>query len=901
MFFIVPYSLALKNMKKLLLLTAVLTFTFSAARAQLSSTITSQKYTSGSDFWFALPSNQWGQDLGGKYMRIYITSPNNCTASVSSNGSTFPVSITAYQISSFNVPEFWEMESSGIVENKGIHVYCDNAVLSVNFMSYDVGYSDGSYLIPTIGLGNDYVVAAAGSLFEEGADYPSECTITATGDGTSVTITPSCNCRKSTSGNENGDSNSTVIAYPAGQPFTVTLNRGQSMQLMPVFATDADNFDLTGTVIHATQSVSVVGGCMLADIPAGYSSGNFVCNAMTPIRSWSNTNYAPSVIEPPGETDHEFIRYVFISSEPGQTIFRHECNSTDQVECVIPNQYGIFSDELELAQKFYSSAPFFVVGYINSATYPDSINGFGAPSEFSILTHQQYAKTVVFETPISLGNIVPYDDYANIICNDSDAKNVTFDGKNISDYTAQCIDDTFEVFNMPHIAPATHEIHSDSGVGVYVYSYGGNQSYALSVPSGVTPPFNSSDTIPPHADTSSMCYGAFIHVTDSGLLPNGTPQSGLGEIEVDSIYNMNYQHDADFIAGSGADTGGYSIIVVDPTKPAIAIVEVLDLAGNETTITTNYTPNYDSIKPAIQNLGVWINGQPNIAFDTIFNEGQTPYDLSVLHLLYGNVGFSIFDSTGGPLDLSPIPVGQYRIVEIEFTAKDSTFAVDSIIFGNDCDTQSVAIIGSGGANDFVVTNQVWENEPLPAPPGGFVKTVEIENLSGRTITIDSASWPDTHFVALPGQFPVVVQAAPATALISIAYIPDSNSSTISDRTQGSWYSHNVLESNNITPSPRFDSLIWIASFASVTDADNPASQATILPTNDGQSLEIILPADVNGPVSFQLVNVLGESVLHETFGTGTQTVDASALPRGVYFYRLTSGQISQSGKVILGE
>ena len=59
--------------------------------------------------------------------------------------------------------------------------------------------------------------------------------------------------------------------------------------------------------------------------------------------------------------------------------------------------------------------------------------------------------------------------------------------------------------------------------------------------------------------------------------------------------------------------------------------------------------------------------------------------------------------------------------------------------------------------------------------------------------------------------------------------------------------------------------------------------------------------DIVGPVNFQLVNVLGESVLRSTFSVGTQTVDASSLPRGVYFYRLTSGQISQSGKVILGE
>lgn len=398
-----------------------------------------------------------------------------------------------------------------------------------------------------------------------------------------------------------------VVAFHAGQPFTVTLNRGQSMQLMPVLATDADNFDLTGTVIHANHPIGVIGGCMLADIPAGYTEGNFVCSAITPIRSWSTTNYAASVTEPVGETDHDYTRYVFIASKPNQTIFRHEYNSTDQVECVIANQYGVFVDELELAQKFYSSAPFLVVAYINSSTYPDSINGIGGPSEFSILTLQQYAKTVTLETPLAVGNIVPYDDYANIICNVND-KNVTFDDKSILGYGAQPIDDTFEVYNIPHIASGTHKINSDSGVGVYIYGYGFNNAYAWSFLSAA-PLFNSTDTIPPHVDTSSMCYRAFIHLSDSGFLPNSTDtQTGLGEILLDSIYNMSFNVDNDWIEGSGADTSGYSINVVDPALPAILIVDVFDLAGNETTVTSTYKPNFIEIEPPLQNLGVWISG-----------------------------------------------------------------------------------------------------------------------------------------------------------------------------------------------------------------------------------------------------------------------------------------------------
>ena len=89
--------------------------------------------------------------------------------------------------------------------------------------------------------------------------------------------------------------------------------------------------------------------------------------------------------------------------------------------------------------------------------------------------------------------------------------------------------------------------------------------------------------------------------------------------------------------------------------------------------------------------------------------------------------------------------------------------------------------------------------------------------------------------------------------------------------------------------------------SAVKEAIVPTLNAIVIPAEDCRSMEIILPPTVADPVSFTLVNVLGQSVQRATFGAGTQNVDASELPRGVYFYRLTSGQMSQNGKVILGE
>jgi len=147
------------------------------------------------------------------------------------------------------------------------------------------------------------------------------------------------------------------------------------------------------------------------------------------------------------------------------------------------------------------------------------------------------------------------------------------------------------------------------------------------------------------------------------------------------------------------------------------------------------------------------------------------------------------------------------LIQIQFVALVSTKAVDSIIYGNACNPQSVAVIGSGGAADFVVTNQTWPNEPLG---NCYPKQVFIENLSKGQITIDSAWWSDTkHFHIDPSNsFPFTIPASPGKTPVLIDYCPDSSSLTTHNRTGGNWISPQVLKTDGSgTQDPRFDSLI----------------------------------------------------------------------------------------------
>ena len=285
------------TMKHIYLALATLLLACMPVHAQLSSTTSTLTHDStfaeGRDFWFAMQSNYWGVDLGGKYLRIYITAAENCTAYVTSNGTKTPIPVTAHEISAFKIPEFWEMESSGKAEDKAIHVWSNTANLIVYDMSHNDYTSDGSYIIPTIGWGTDYVVAAYGSLFDGTYDLPSTCMVVANQDNTTFSIIPSCNVRRCTGGNDMGDSNSAIIVYAKDSSYTFTLNLGQCMQFMPIKADTDIGFDMTGTIIHSNKPVGVEGGSQCPEIPHEFSTSDHVEDMMLSCSHlWGETYYA---------------------------------------------------------------------------------------------------------------------------------------------------------------------------------------------------------------------------------------------------------------------------------------------------------------------------------------------------------------------------------------------------------------------------------------------------------------------------------------------------------------------------------------------------------------------------------------------------------------------------------
>src|SRR5438132_11253787 len=103
----------------------------SAQSARIVHKIVSQNHVPpplGRDLWFSMSQNY--DDQQGKYYALYVTSPKTTTAYIESGGFKKGLQINAYSVAVFSIPLGWEIKSSGVPEQKAIHVWSKDADLS---------------------------------------------------------------------------------------------------------------------------------------------------------------------------------------------------------------------------------------------------------------------------------------------------------------------------------------------------------------------------------------------------------------------------------------------------------------------------------------------------------------------------------------------------------------------------------------------------------------------------------------------------------------------------------------------------------------------------------------------------------------------------------------------------
>ncbi len=1015
-------------MKRIVFVLAVLVLllpsAFSPARAQnprIAHSVSHARHDApmlGRDCWFCLLTN-YGAGGSGKYYALYVTSPKVTNVHIHiTGGITKTIQVQPFQSAVFNIPLAWEQLASGHVDDFGVHVWSNDADISCYVMSHNPYTSDGMYVIPTIGWGKEYVVAAYAALYEGGGSYvydePSEFGIVANQDSTHVSITPTCDLRVESS--DKGCCSCLLAAK--GSTYNVMLNAGQAVQYKGTCTQDCDNYDLTGTVITSDKPIGLEAGSECPNIPCDSPYCDHVLDYIPPTRTWGNTYYSVPFYQAQ-LASHTASTFLVITTKPDQVVYRYDAKTKSNVYFNAHKKYDTYwRNDIDQASRWTSDTAFLLVQYINSSTYPDNQNGQGDPAEVVLSPVENYGKSVAFQTPIAIGNQSPYTNYVNIIAKTHD-KHVVFDGRSAVGFASFQVDSIYTCYRVTNVKPGGHLLTSDSGAWAYIYGYGWDESYAWPGPMG-TATVVSLDTTPPLAVTSGICFTAHVALLDTGL--NAT---GIYYIRVDTINNMGFTLDPNWVEGTAKPTSYYDLLVPDITKPGMLVVSAFDMAGNHTTITSTYTPQAAHVGPPLQDFGVSITDSCTYMYDTLVNTGKTPYPFTTLKLVLGNQGFSIDSAV-----ISPLAVGEKRLIKLCFKLAKGYFACDTLLFGDACMTQEAILAGTGGGPNFRITGHNWgavllsqavpfpSTSPLPIEvvntsptqsitidsmwvddPIHFVPTMDSHWATGNnpitippkgvdavTITFKTTEPPDvmgpytTYWCVLSRQLIgphetgircnelsgnvaylpailmkdttitmecvdstndtavvrfVIVSAGTVTSTItkivhsspaflkltvgrdngSIVADPSNMSETLSTgqrlfvtdtfvaplNTDSTYvdtiFAYTLNSDGTLHLIGHVSATIIVKCDAGVEPSSAPPPEQAYLIQTDAHHLRATLPADWPGTVRLELDNVLGVKVLQTA--VDQSAIDVSALPTGVYFYRLTDGRKVLTGKIVI--
>ncbi|TAF32050.1 MAG: gliding motility-associated C-terminal domain-containing protein [Cytophagales bacterium] len=178
---------------------------------------------------------------------IYVGSTFHSTFVVPASGSfsTAPLSRALF-----------ENLNSGVIQNRAVRVVTDT-LISLYALDYATASSDASLIYPSKLLGDKYYpVGYHPNNTSGGWQRNSEFLVVAKEDNTVVTIKPKVITRD---------------LRPAGTPFNVTLNKGQSYQLQSSHVVGppypVGQGDLSGSLVTATKPVAVFGGNYRTIIP----------------------------------------------------------------------------------------------------------------------------------------------------------------------------------------------------------------------------------------------------------------------------------------------------------------------------------------------------------------------------------------------------------------------------------------------------------------------------------------------------------------------------------------------------------------------------------------------------------------------------------------------------------
>ncbi|NJO03655.1 MAG: Ig-like domain-containing protein, partial [Bacteroidia bacterium] len=354
-------------------------------------------------------------------------------------GFTQDFTVTPGEITSVQMPSNVAVNTSNVIENKGIRV-TSNDEITIYGLNRQQFTTDAFLALPEDILGQEYLsLGYRRGLVTAGLEY---LAIVGTRDGTVVTITP-----KVSAG-----------VRPAGVSYDITLNAGQTYQLKSTGA-------LTGSVITATAPIAVFGGNVCANIPPNTQFCDHLVEQLFPEDAWGTNFLTVPLKTRRGDT------FIVLAGEDGTTV-----NVTGRDPQTINR--GEFTEFiLGEVSSINATKPVLVAQYSNGSNFDGAL---ADPFMLLIPPSEQYEGQYTVATPASGFR----RNFINIISSNTGIGSLTLNGDPIDNSLFVPIEGTTFSGAQVDISLGTFNLNGNEPFGVFVYGFDDDDSYGY--PGGTT-------------------------------------------------------------------------------------------------------------------------------------------------------------------------------------------------------------------------------------------------------------------------------------------------------------------------------------------------------------------------------------------------------------------------------
>ncbi|MBW7867897.1 MAG: PKD domain-containing protein [Brumimicrobium sp.] len=607
--------------------------------------------TKGKDFWFGFMYN-----LIVVQPQVYISSdaPASGTITVPGIGFTQNFNLPGGTTQKFTLPLTAVTPYTEGTHNLAVHVQsCEE--ITVYAVNPGNASADATIVIPTSALGSQYYAL---NMSGSPGDWGDAALIVATENNTSIEIIPSVN---------------TDGGKPAGVPFTITLNQGESYQLTHLSGTA----DLTGTSIKASNNggsckpFAVFSGSQCINI-GGCVACDHLYEQLLPNNSLGKT-YAAI---PHAQRNRTHYRVLAIQNNTKVYLNGTLVTTLNAGQFY---QYGDNNFTLITADN-----PVMVMQYAEGT----SCGGPGDPFEVLLYPVEQSLENITFnafQTPL----VTNY--WINVLVKTVNVPTVVLDGANVSGSFSPFPADPTYSYARISVTQGDHTLSSPGGATTTVYGWGNAESFGYCAGAAIKDLTNDFDIVTtPNCPNSNINFSA----TTSPLVTSYTWDFGDGSANVaDTIATHSYPQAGSYnVTLTMTKTNACAVVVKKP-------VDIFDLPirinQNDTAVCSGMTFN----------LSVNLSD----SFQVVQVTGCNDTILKNVYMQYDNVYWST-GQTGTSIQITPTSDTMIYVYG-EQTGSDCT-AIDSVFIQVQNLDVDFDLTNVCQGNQVCLTNQSTTNQPI---------------------------------------------------------------------------------------------------------------------------------------------------------------------------------------------